>query len=189
MASKDQIIAEASRLFVEKGFEKTTMEDIATALDIYKGSLYYHIRSKAALFYEILTLSLRESTKKLRKASRYKGTPEEKFRKVLETHFDNIFTFSPEYQIVVNERRHMLDKRQEKIIRSKMKAYENCIYDVIQEGIAAKVFLDDFNPRVIVNAIFGASNSLYKWFSFNGPLSFNEVTQMYIDFFIRSLKR
>lgn len=188
MATKDEIIAAASRLFVEKGFEKTTMEDIGNALGVYKGSLYHHINSKAEIFYEILILSLAESAKKLRKVRRSKMEPEEKFKKIITVHFENILNFSLEYQIVLNERRHMLDRKQEKQVRAKMKAYENHLFEILKEGIDAKVFRDDLNPRVIVAGIMGAGNAIYKWFSLDGPLSFSNITRMYVEFFIEGIR-
>ena len=189
MATKDEIIAAASKLFVEKGFEKTTMEDIGNALGVRKGSLYYHINSKAEIFYEILILSLTESAKKLRKVRRYKMELEEKFKKIITAHFENILNFSLEYQIVLNERRHMLDRKQEKKVRAKMKVYENHLFEILKEGIDAKVFRDDLNPRVIVAGIMGVGNAIYKWFSPDGPLSFSDITRDYIEFFIEGLRR
>ncbi len=188
MASKDEIIAAASKLFVEKGFEKTTMEDIANALDIRKGSLYYHIQSKAEIFYEILKLSLQESSKRMEKVQKSKMEPEDKLRNIIATHFDNILKFSLEYQILLNERRYMLNRKQEKHIRKKMKAYENTIFEVLKEGSDAKVFREDLNPRVITAGIMGVGNAVYKWFSLNGPLKFQEVAAMYIEASINGIK-
>jgi TetR/AcrR family transcriptional regulator, cholesterol catabolism regulator len=188
MASKDEIIAAASKLFVEKGFEKTTMEDIANALDLRKGSLYYHIHSKAEIFYEILKLSLQESCKRMAKVQRSEMEPEDKLRNIIATHFDNIFNYSLEYQILLNERRYMLNRKQEKHIRKKMKAYENTIFAVFKEGIDAKVFRKDLNPRVITAGIMGVGNAVYKWFSLDGPLKFQEVAAMYIDASISGIK-
>ena len=188
MASKDQIIAVASRLFVEKGFEKTTMEDIGNALGVYKGSLYHHIDSKAEIFYQILRLSVNESTKKLKKVRQSNMEAEEKFKKIIRVHFENIINYSLEYQIIMNERRYMLNRKQEKQVRKKMKEYENYLFEVIKEGIEAKVFRNDLNPRVIVAGILGTGNALYKWFAFDGPLSFDDIVRIYLDFFMQGLK-
>jgi len=189
MSTKDKIIATASKLFVEKGFEKTTMEDIASVLGINKGSLYYHIKSKADIFSEILDMSVNESEKTLRKIRRSKVGPEEKFERIIKQHFENIQTFSLEYQIVLNERRYMLNKKTEKKIRAKMKAYENHLYESLKDGMDAGVFRNDLNPRVIVVGIIGVGNALHKWFSFDGPYSFDEIVGIYLEFFINGIKK
>lgn len=44
--TKENIIATAVQLFMEKGFEKTSMQDIANTLGISKGGIYHHFKSK-----------------------------------------------------------------------------------------------------------------------------------------------
>jgi len=185
---KHEIIAAASKLFVEKGFEKTTMEDIANALGVYKGAIYYHIKSKADIFYEILVMSLDKSTEILREVYETDMEIRDKFRKIARVHFENIRNYSLEYQILLNERRYMLDPEREKVVRKKMKAYEDCFLNILKEGIAAGVFQDDFDPRVIVAGIMGVGNAIYKWFSFDGPLSFDDIADAYVDFFLNGIR-
>jgi len=43
---KTEILDIAERLFLEKGYEKTTINDILIASGMAKGSLYYHFKSK-----------------------------------------------------------------------------------------------------------------------------------------------
>lgn len=50
---RDEIVAVASRLFVTKGYEATTMQEIADALGLLKGSVYYHISAKEDLLWEL----------------------------------------------------------------------------------------------------------------------------------------
>lgn len=54
MATKDEIKKAASTLFAKKGFEATTMDDIADAVGLKKQSLYSHIRSKSDLYLMII---------------------------------------------------------------------------------------------------------------------------------------
>ncbi|QQK79514.1 TetR/AcrR family transcriptional regulator [Salicibibacter cibi] len=44
--TKENIMATAVRLFMEKGYEKTSMQDIANTLEISKGGIYHHFNSK-----------------------------------------------------------------------------------------------------------------------------------------------
>jgi AcrR family transcriptional regulator len=47
---REQLLAEAARLFGTKGYEHTSMRDIASAFGVLPGSLYHHFASKDALF-------------------------------------------------------------------------------------------------------------------------------------------
>lgn len=44
--TKEKIIAVSTRLFIEKGFEKTSIQDISGALEMSKGAIYHHFSSK-----------------------------------------------------------------------------------------------------------------------------------------------
>ena len=51
---EDQLLESATRLFKEKGYHNTSMQDLADALDLQKGSLYYYIDSKEELLRRLL---------------------------------------------------------------------------------------------------------------------------------------
>ncbi|HCZ2724145.1 TetR family transcriptional regulator, partial [Pseudomonas aeruginosa] len=47
---KDKIIDNAITLFSEKGYDGTTLDDIAKSVNIKKASLYYHFDSKKSIY-------------------------------------------------------------------------------------------------------------------------------------------
>lgn len=47
--NRQQLVEAAARVFEEKGYAATRIEDIANELGVMQGSLYYHVGSKAAL--------------------------------------------------------------------------------------------------------------------------------------------
>ncbi len=188
MANRNEIIAVASKLFVEKGFEKTTMDDIANALGVQKGSLYHHINSKSELFYDIIILGFEDSAKDIEQICSSNLRATDKFRLAISVHFKNIFKNSLEYQVLLNERRHMLDSGQETRVRRLMKTYENSLLGVVMQGMDEGIFRDDLNPRIIVAGIIGVGNSIYKWFSYEGHINYDEVAMMYIEFFMKGIE-
>jgi len=56
--TRDDILDASAQLFSEHGYKGTTLRDIAAALDMKAGSLYYHFSSKEELVLEILTIGL-----------------------------------------------------------------------------------------------------------------------------------
>ncbi len=53
MDSRAEIVHAAADCFMSKGFEKTTIDDIADALGATKGRVYHHFRSKSAIFFAV----------------------------------------------------------------------------------------------------------------------------------------
>lgn len=52
--TKNHILSKAAELFAQKGYAATTMEDICSRSGMSKGSVYYHFKSKDALFLHLL---------------------------------------------------------------------------------------------------------------------------------------
>jgi len=55
-ATKSKILYEAMQLFSQKGFDATTVDDIAKACDINKAMVYYYYQSKAGLYEELMSV-------------------------------------------------------------------------------------------------------------------------------------
>ena len=65
-AKKNEILDTAERLFIEKGYEQTSISDILNVSGIAKGSLYYHYKSKE----DVLDGVLRRITEQITFAAR-----------------------------------------------------------------------------------------------------------------------
>lgn len=51
----ENILTVAARLFLEKGFDKTSMQDIARTADISKGAIYHHFQSKEEIINAVMS--------------------------------------------------------------------------------------------------------------------------------------
>ncbi|EEP72917.1 transcriptional regulator [Micromonospora sp. ATCC 39149] len=60
IATREQIVRAADRLFYERGFEHTSFADIAAAVGLSRGNFYYHFKSKAAILDAVIAARLDE---------------------------------------------------------------------------------------------------------------------------------
>jgi AcrR family transcriptional regulator len=82
-----QILTTAAELFGERGYDAVSLEDVADALDVTKGSLYYYFAGKDELVtaaIETLGNEWTDRLERLRAAQR--GTPAERFRELIREH-------------------------------------------------------------------------------------------------------
>jgi AcrR family transcriptional regulator len=63
MDTKDKITKTALRLFLERGYERTSLNDIAHEVGITKPAIYHHFKSKDQLFHQVLTMFFEEMGK------------------------------------------------------------------------------------------------------------------------------
>lgn len=63
--TREQIVSVAMKLFMEQGFDATTMEQIAQEADIAKGTLYNHFPVKEAILNEFIQKSFRDKNQEM----------------------------------------------------------------------------------------------------------------------------
>jgi len=71
---KEEIVAEATRMFAERGYEGTSMGDLATSVGLRKASLFHHFPSKDALYTTVLAQLIDTISKALAQAVMSPGT-------------------------------------------------------------------------------------------------------------------
>ena len=62
--TKEAILASAMDLFYEKGFARTTFDEIAKRINLTKGAVYWHFRNKADLLAELMKQKFQEHESK-----------------------------------------------------------------------------------------------------------------------------
>src|SRR5512134_1185519 len=81
-----EVYRTAARLILEKGYDATSVGDIADALGITKAGLYHYIKGKTELLYEIMKFGLEELEREVLAPAREIADPEERLRFVIATH-------------------------------------------------------------------------------------------------------
>lgn len=88
MSKKEQIITAATQLFSEKGFDKTSMNEICEAAEVSKGLVYHHFKSKDEILKEIFEQTTEQMMRMT--PSNEGATPNERIVALLETFFTQL---------------------------------------------------------------------------------------------------
>ncbi len=97
---REQLVATAQRLFGERGYRATTMEDIANAAGVTKPLLYQHFASKRALYLELVQQVSTELLDALRSAHRRAGGPREMTENGYRAYFELIVTHEDAFRLL-----------------------------------------------------------------------------------------
>lgn len=181
------IVDTAVRIFSERGYNATTMRDIAKEVGILPGSLYAHIESKEALLVEIV-LSGTKSFQSIQKMiANSKASATDVMRAAIKEHI-HIVAENPERCLIVFHQWRYLNASNRKLAVSMRRKYAQSFRSIIQKGIASGEFSPELDQRIAVFAILGALNWTPEWFSNKGPEKANEIGDKMVDFLLFALK-
>ena len=135
--TRDQILVEATRLFVSEGYVGLSMRQLAEQVGVSKAGLYYHFRDKEALFLAILTENLLEIERIINQARSQDAPVQEKIRTI----FTGIFARSPEQQAIIRlasqEASHLAPDVRAAFRQLYHQKFTAQIQAILQEGIDA----------------------------------------------------
>jgi len=96
-----RILDEAARLFREKGYAATSMRDIAGAVDMLPGSLYYHFASKGELLVAVYAEGVRRISGAVSHAVERKRDPWNRLEAGCVAHLEALLQASDYAQVVI----------------------------------------------------------------------------------------
>ncbi len=174
---RERILEEAVKLFYERGFSGTTLDDIAGKLGVTKPFIYSHFRSKVELLESICRPTIEMSLDAIAQAARQPGTASERL-------YDGIVNFSKvvlrrqaNIAVYFREEKHFSEAGLAEI-NGLRKRFDRLLSDLLEEGSRAGAFkIADI--RVAALAIGGMVSWAYTWYQPDGRLPIDEVgTQM-----------
>jgi TetR/AcrR family transcriptional regulator, cholesterol catabolism regulator len=181
-----EIYEAAAELFHRKGYAATTLQDIAEAVGLLKGSLYYYIDTKEDLLYRITRSIHEDAMVNLQEAQALDGGPDERLHAFARGHVSAfgrrltwIRVFYTEHGALTGERRRE--------IMSERRQYERFVEDVVAEGQRQGIFCPALDTRIVMNGILTMINSVYLWYR-PGQDSLDEVARVYADLAVRGLR-
>jgi AcrR family transcriptional regulator len=184
---EEEILTYAAKIFAEKGYDRATLHQIAEAVGMKKGSLYYYISSKEDLLFQITNSMIDYWIKELEKVTQADISPQEKLKQAIKTHVNLLAGDFERLCVFLHEYKSLTPAWREKII-IKRNEYEDLFYQIVKEGIETGVF-QPYDAKVITLAILGMGNWLYQWYSPAGRLSIDEIAQIFSDLIMKGLEK
>jgi len=178
MATLDDIVSAAAKVFRTKGYHAATVRDIAEEVGILKGSLYHHFESKEALLYLVVKEPIAQMYRTIAEIAVAKAPASEKLRRAISAHLEAFHRHYPHLFVYLREREAVKRRFREKIGFSP-KEYERCWQQSLREGIESGEFRPDLDIQVASYGLLGMLNWLYKWYDPKGRLSVQEVAEQF----------
>jgi AcrR family transcriptional regulator len=186
-SKREVIIKEASKLFKEKGFNATSMRDLAERLGVEAPSLYNHIQSKSELLKIICNNVGDKFTAKVAEIERTKIPAIEKVEKLLRFHIHEMMNYYEEEYVSGHEWRYLKDPYLSEY-REQRRDYRKHFAAIIQQGIDQKEIKKEIDANTAVLILLNAITSIDQWHRIVHKVSSKELEENIITILIEGLR-
>jgi AcrR family transcriptional regulator len=191
--SRQEILRTAARLFQQRGYDATSMNDVAAALKLSKGGLYHHFQSKDEILFEIMNHAMEITQERVLNPVRSIADPEERLRALIRLHIEVVLSPRDREITVMLHENHPLPPALRKRINSRKKDYihflENLMAEVQQKEVQQKAqrkpqpapLPGHVSPRAAAFALLGMINWIYQWYKPEGELQAQNLIPQFTD--------
>jgi AcrR family transcriptional regulator len=181
------IIEHAGKIFYEKGYEATSLQDIADAVGMLKGSIYYYINTKEDLLYELVNRAQDVFEATLREDDETSAAAAAVRLRAFIGRWMALTAQEREWGLVAEREFTRLSKPRLKHVITRRDTFSAYVKDIIRQGIDEGEFDKATDASVAATAIFELMKTSQLWHRPSGKLSMTELGEWYATFAIRGL--
>jgi AcrR family transcriptional regulator len=180
------ILETAARLICERGYEGTSMQEIAAACRLTKAGLYHYIQNKEQLLFAIMSYGMDLFEGQVLAKVRDIEDPVERLRScmrlntALVTHgaCKEVIIILHEHATLTGEPREYIDQRKKQYVRF----IESTFSEAVKRGR-----MRPLDPTIVAFSFLGMVLWVYKWFKPDGRLTAEQVADGMLDLFFAGL--
>jgi AcrR family transcriptional regulator len=162
----DALLAHAARVFAERGYDRTTMRDLAAASGVSLAGIYYYVRGKEDLLAQIQERCFTQVLDGVTAALSGAVDPMDRLATFIRHHVTFFAAHMPEMKVLSHEAAALTGERQRPINHLKRR-YVDLLQELLRDAAP------DQSPAersAAAYALFGMMNWIYNWYDPAGPL-------------------
>lgn len=185
---KEEILKAAAQVFRKKGYHAARIQDVAEALGMQKGSLYYYIKTKEDLLKGLVEDILEKSVELTSNTHNTTLSPADKLGLCIESHLRLFHENKNAFGVFMSEDLQLINKTSSRNIFDLIKEYETGWEEIFIEGIKSGAFKKDLDYKIIVKSIFGMMNWSYRWYHPKTEKSLKEIAVVMTELILNGTK-
>lgn len=184
---KEQLVAESVRLFEQRGFTNTSLQDIVEALGVTKGTFYYYFPTKEALLMTIHESYIESLLDRQQRVLAQTKDVRTQLRHIVQLLIEDIQTHGQQGRVFFREIRH-LDEANGARIRDKRRQFRIVLEQVIANGVENHTFRHTLRPDMTAFAILGMTNYSYQWYQPDGEMAPQDLADYYVTLLLDGME-
>jgi len=166
------VLRAAIDLFNRKGYDATSIGDVADELGVTKSAVYHHVRSKEQLLSEALDEALEELEAAVTRAVTADGSAYERLRGVVRHSVEVLVDHQPAVTLLL--RVHGNSDTEQAALKRR-RAIDARLAVLVSQAAAEGALRTDVDPELVSRLVFGMVNSLVEWYRPSGPVAVEQL--------------
>ena len=179
------IRAAALRIFRQKGYHAASMQNIADAVGLYKGSLYYYVSSKEELLVRLFEGRADQVLGELRVITDGTGTCTEQLRAMVRAYVLGVLRNLDSVRVYLHEE-HVLPPAALRHVHAEQRTMRDLFEGVIGDGMRDGTFVGT-DPKLAALALLGMCTWVHRWYRPRGRLTETAIADDFAERAIRML--
>jgi AcrR family transcriptional regulator len=180
------ILKSAAAAFRRRGYHGASVDEIASALEMTKGNLYYYFKNKEEILYACHDYSLDVLLALLDDVQASPAPPDEKLR-TLVLAFVHLILDELQGTALTLDLQALSPPLLRKVI-ARRDLFDRGVRAIVQQGMDQGIFAPG-DPKMVTFALLGAVNWINRWFDPEGPMSSEAIGQAFADYLVGGLTR
>ena len=155
------LVSAAALVFTERGYDGTSMEDLARAAGVTKSSIYHHVAGKEELLRLALERALAPLFAVLEEAGATTGPALDRLEHVLRREVDVLLAELPHVTLLLRVRGNTATERW---ALGRRREFDAAVTDLARSAVAQGALRPDLDPALVTRLVFGTINSIAEWY-------------------------
>ena len=181
--SRQEILRTAARLFQQRGYDATSMSDVAAALSLSMGGRYHLFQCKDDILFHLMSHAMDISEAQVIDRVRSLNDPEERLRTLIRLHIGVVLRERDREITVMLHENHPLPPALRRRINARKKEYVHFVEGLIADVQKARLSKATVSPRAAAFALMGMINWIYQWYRPEGSLQEEDLVRQYTEIF------
>lgn len=174
-SAKGRLIQAAAALFKDKGYERTTVRDLAAEVGILSGSLFHHFKNKERILRAVMEEAILLNTERMKSALADAKSPEQKVLALIKCELASVLGETGAAMTVLVFEWRSLNEDSQQYILGLRDIYEQMWLDALAEAKADGLVV--IEPFILRRLLTGALSWTVNWYESDGELDLDELAQ------------
>lgn len=182
---RKMLLKTAAHLFLERGFRKTSMNDLAELLGISKPALYYYFPNKDEILVCCYEQGIAVIESVLNQSGKHEGTGLEQIRAYIAAYVETIVTIDFGLCVAALDDEDLHPESRKKVRRLKRKmdsTMRRCLEEGMRDGSIRQC-----DSKLVAFAMAGAINWIGMWYDRSGPMKAKEIVEAFTDYLVNGV--